>query len=112
MTSPARSEDQLTPAQRKALGRAHQRLREAVAAYEPFRVGQLQPGKPVPVHNLEAMAKAQAAIEEAEAELWHLREDLLGWRRPVWAPRAELVSDWFSPEDAAYDDVDTTRRAQ
>jgi len=52
------------------------------------------------------MARAQAEIERAEAELWRLREEFLGWARPARAPAAALVSDWFSDEDRIYDDVE------
>ena len=55
------------------------------------------------MHDAREMAEAQAAIESAGAELWRLREDLLGWHRPAWAARATLVSDWFSDEDSVYD---------
>jgi hypothetical protein len=33
-----------------------------------------------------------------------MREQLLGWARPSWAPAATLVSGWFSDEDAVYDE--------
>lgn len=70
-----------------------------MAAYEPFLGRELKRGEPVPVHNADEMARAQAAIEQAEQELWRLREELLGWPRPSWAPDAALVADWFSKED-------------
>jgi len=78
-------------------------LREAVAGYERFIGTTLTPGEDVPAHNAREMAEAQEAGDTAEAELWRLREELLGWRRPGWAPRAALVSDWFSDEDSVYD---------
>jgi len=95
----------LTPEQQRRLEEAHRRLRDAVAAYEPFLGRELKPGAPVPVHRAADMAHAQAAIERAEQELWSLREELLGWARPSWAPDAALVADWFSPEDESYDDL-------
>jgi len=52
------------------------------------------------------MAQAYAEVDTAEAALWQLREELLGWPRPAWAPRASLVADWFSDEDRVYDDVE------
>jgi hypothetical protein len=52
------------------------------------------------------MAAAYAGVDAAEAGLWRLREELLGWPRPASVPRASLVADWFSEEDRIYDDVD------
>ena len=83
-------------------------LRDAVAAYERFVGGALEPGQPVAVHDAEVVKAAQAAIEAAEDRLWQLREELLGWARPSWAPSAALTSDWFSEEDSVYDDVPET----
>jgi len=94
----------LSLSERDRLERAHQRLRGAVEAYEQFRGGPLEPGQDVPVHDADAMAAAQAEIQAAEEDLWRLREELLGWSRPAWAPPASLVSDWFSEEDRVYDD--------
>jgi hypothetical protein len=108
-TSPTRTEDQLSPSELAALDRAYRELEQAVADYQRFLGGALQPGDPVPVHDAREIAQAQAAVEVAEAELWHLREKLLGWIRPGWAPPAALVADWFSPEDAAYDESDPKR---
>jgi hypothetical protein len=68
----------------------------------------LKEGDAAPVHDLEQLALAQADIEGAERELWRLRETLLRWPRPTWAPGAALVADWFSVEDAVYDDVSST----
>ncbi|MGH9243334.1 MAG: hypothetical protein ACRD29_03260 [Acidimicrobiales bacterium] len=104
-TSP-RPEVELGPDDRQRLVEADQRLREAVKAYEPFAGRDAKPGQAAPEHDLEALADAQAAVEAAEDELWRLRDELLGWARPPWAPRAALVADWFSDEDAVYDDVD------
>jgi hypothetical protein len=105
-SSPVRSEDQLDTRQLKLLNDAHRRLRAAVADYGPFNGQELKPGKPVTVHNVEDVARAQAAVESAERELWRLREELLGWVRPSWAPSATLVADWFSDDDAIYDEID------
>lgn len=104
-SQPDRSEDQLNPADRQRLEDAHARLRAAIAAYEEFLGGRLAPGEEVPTQEGNRVAQAQAEVEEAEQELWELREQLLGWKRPAWAPRATLVADWFSEEDAAYDDL-------
>jgi hypothetical protein len=100
-----RSVDDLTPADRARLEQAHQRLREATKSYEPFRGGKLVPGEEVPVHDAVAVAGAQAEVQDAENALWRLREELLGWARPAWAPNATLVADWFSDEDRIYDDA-------
>lgn len=102
---PTRSGDQLTPPDRQRLEEAHRRLRDAVAAYEPFIGRELVPGEQVPVHDATQMARAQAEVEKAEQELWRLREELLGWTRPAWAPEATLVADWFSEEDRSYDEA-------
>ena len=105
-STPVHSEDQITPGQQKVLNDAYGRLRAAVADYASFVGQELKPGESVPVHNLEDVARAQAEVEAAERELWRLREELLGWVRPSWAPNATLVADWFSNDDAVYDDLD------
>jgi hypothetical protein len=65
------------------------------------------------VHDAVEMARAQAEIEAAEAHLWKVREEPLGWARPSHSPEASLVADWFSDEDADYDDVgDEAQRIQ
>src|SRR5438132_233567 len=102
---PTRSEDQLSPEDRQRLHDVHRRLRDAVAAYEPYSGRELNPGQPAPVQDGPKVAKAQAAVEAAERELWRLREELLGWVRPPWAPGAALVADWFSEDDSVYDDI-------
>lgn len=103
-----RYERDLSPSDRARLEAAHRELRDAVAGYEPFNGGPLDPGQAVPVHDADEMKAAQEAVEAAEDALWQLREDLLGWTRPPWAPGAALTSDWFSEEDAVYDDVPET----
>ena len=103
---PSRTEEQLTAGERQKLDDADRRLLAAVVAYEPFIGRELQPTGPVPVHDLTAIAKAQAEVEAAEQELWRLREGLLGWVRPSWAPSATLVTDWFSSDDEVYDEVE------
>ena len=108
---PSRSEHDLTAEERRRLVDAHAELRAAVAEYEPFLGKALHLGEPVPVVSVEAMAKAQARVDAAEDHLWLLRERLLGWARPSWAPRASLVSDWFSDEDAEYDEVTDQARS-
>jgi hypothetical protein len=105
-SNPVHSEDQITPAQQQLLHDAHRQLRAAVAHYETFIGTELKPGQPVPVHNLEDMARAQGDVEAAERELWRLREELLGWVRPSWAPGATMVADWLSDEDSIYDEMD------
>jgi hypothetical protein len=101
---PARSEKDLNDEERLRLAEAHRRLRTAVNAYEAFLGSELKPGEPVPVHDVKRVAAAQAEVEAAEQDLWKLREDLLGWVRPTWAPSATLVADWFSDDDAVYDE--------
>jgi hypothetical protein len=78
---PSRSERDLTEDERRLLAYAHAELRVSASA----------------------LRDAQEWVEAAEERLWQLREGLLGWARPPWAPRASLVSDWFSEEDADYD---------
>jgi hypothetical protein len=100
--------DDLSPSDRQRLGRAHRRLREAVAAYEPFLGGVLVPGQDTLAIDAASIAKAQAEVQEAEDKLWSLRERLLGWSRPASAPPAALVADWFSDEDQIYDSIPET----
>jgi hypothetical protein len=98
----------LTDEQRSELERAHQRLRLAVEAYERYLGGPLAPGQEFPVLNATDVAEAQRRVEEAEQDLWRLREQYLGWARPAWAPSATFEADWFSAEDAIYDEVTAT----
>jgi hypothetical protein len=102
---PARSEADLTPVERERLENAYRELREAVGRYEPFLGREIGLSEPVPEHRADDVARAQADIERAEQRLWLLREALLGWARPSWAPDAALVADWFSEEDRSYDDL-------
>lgn len=104
MDGPRKAIEDLSPGEREALEAAHSRLRDAVSDYDRFLGLELQPGTDAPAHSLEKMSEAQARVQDAEAELWSLREKLLGWRRPSWAQSAVLVSDWFSVEDSDYDD--------
>jgi DNA-binding GntR family transcriptional regulator len=103
-----RSERELSDQDCARLEAAHRELREAVAGYERFAGGSLEAGQPVPVHDANEMRSAQEAVEASEDHLWQLREELLGWVRPPWAPSAALTSDWFSDEDAVYDDLPET----
>lgn len=103
-----RHERELSAEDRARLEGAHRELREAVAAYERFLGGALEPGQDAPVRDAREMQAAQEAVEAAEDRLWQLREDLLDWARPSWAPSAALTSDWFSEEDSVYDDVPET----
>src|SRR5438128_1573547 len=103
---PIRSVDELDAKSLERLKEAHERLRRAVTAGEPFRAGPLAGKEVETTHEAERLRDAYTEVEEAEAELWRLREELLGWRRPSWAPRASLIGDWFSDEDRVYDDLD------
>jgi hypothetical protein len=105
-STPVHSEGQITPGQQKVLNDAYERLRAAAANNEPLVSQGLKPGKSVPMHNPGDVARAQAEVEEAERELWRLREELLGWVGPSWAPSATLVADWFSDDDAVYDEME------
>ena len=107
MTSARVPETALTDAQQRELEIAHRQLNEAVAGYERFLGRELSPGEPVPTFDANEISAAQEAIDVAEQELWKLRERYLGWFRPSWAPSASQESDWFSAEDAIYDEVGT-----
>lgn len=105
---PVRSEADLTGNERKRLEAALHRLQSAVQGYERFFGGELKPGEPVAEHSTSDMATAQAEVDASEQELWRLREEILGQRRPPWAASAAVVSAWFSPEDTVYDeDIET-----
>jgi hypothetical protein len=101
---PARSEQELSQDERCALEQAHSDLRAAVEAYEAFLGKELKPGVEVSVVRADELQTTQERVEEAERALWDLRERLLGWSRPSWAPPATLVSDWILEEDPGYDD--------
>jgi len=108
---PSRSEADLTSEERYALEKVHAELRSAVEAYEAFLGKELRPGEDVPVVKASKLQAAQERVEVAERGLWALRERLLGWTRPAWAPPATLVSDWILEEDPGYDDEpDVARR--
>lgn len=109
--TPSRSEADLDVEGRAALEAAHAELRSAVEAYEAFLGKELQPHEPIPIMNADEMQVAQERVESAESNLWELRERLLGWTRPPWAPPATLVSDWILEDDPGYDDEpDVARR--
>jgi hypothetical protein len=95
----------MSDADRRRLEHALRDLRAAVKAYEPFLGGELVADQSVPIHDLEAMRLAQEAVEAAEDRLWRLREEVFGERRPAWAPTALSTVEWFSDEDAIYDDL-------
>ncbi|MCU1460928.1 MAG: hypothetical protein JWO37_1003 [Acidimicrobiales bacterium] len=94
----------MTPEERAALEAAHAELRTAVEAYERFLEKELRPGEDVAAMRADELRAAQERVEAAETKLWARREQLLGWRRPAWAPPATLVSDWILEEDPGYDD--------
>jgi hypothetical protein len=97
---PARSIDNLSASERGKLSTAQQRLTQAVKNYARFeRRAPLRAGEEAPSHDFEEMLAAQKEVREAEADLWKLRETLLGWHRPTWAPAATQVSDWFLEEE-------------
>jgi hypothetical protein len=85
----SRSEDDLTESERRELTAALDQLHAAVASREAA-------DDPV---------SAQEAIDRSEEHLRELRDRLLGWSRPPWVPRASLVADWFSNDDAIYDQI-------
>lgn len=101
----SRSEKDLTEDERHALDAAHGELRGAIEAYEAFLGKDLKAGEQVPKVRTEVMQEAQERVEAAENELWELRERLLGWTRPPWAPPATLVSDWILEDDPGYEDA-------
>ena len=105
---PTHPEVELSPEARGRLEAAHRKLREAVADYQQFTDSVLEPGKDAVSYPASDLADAQRAVEQAEQELWVLREELLGWTRPSWAPSASFAADWFSEEDAVYDEPNST----
>ncbi len=100
-----RSVSDLSDEERARLEAAHRELREAVAVYDDHLGREVDAAKPVPTAERSKLHDAQRAIERAEERLWSAREELLGWARPHWAPGAALTADWFSDEDAIYDDL-------
>ena len=104
MDEPQKSLEDLSAEERGALEAAYERLRKAARDYDGILGVELQPGTEVPAHGATEMSAAQDEVQVAEAELWRLREELLGWRRPGWAQSATSVSDWFSKEDSDYDE--------
>lgn len=106
--TPTRSEGELIEDERARLENAHRRLREAVHAYDQFIGRPLKAGGPPPAHDFDKVARTQAEVEAAERELWQVREEVLHWPRPAWAPGATLIADWFSAEDAVYDEAPDT----
>ena len=108
MSSQPIPESALTDDQRSELEFAHQRLRQAVEAYEKYLGGQIEPGQEFPLVDGSDVAEVQHRVEQAEQELWRLREKYLGWVRPAWAPSAAFEADWFSSDDAVYDEVNAT----
>lgn len=100
---PIRSERDLPEVERHALVTAHAELRAAVAAYEAFLGQEIPIGGDISVMSADEMRVAQERVETAERTLWELREQLLGWARPSWAPSATLVADWILEDDPGYD---------
>ena len=100
---PARSERDLSPEEHQAIEAAHAELRAAVEGYEAFLGKELHHPEDVRVVKADEMQAAQERVEAAERRLLELRERLLGWTRPSWAPPATLVSDWILEEDPGYD---------
>lgn len=101
-------EHELSGEARARLEAAHRELTTAVTAYSGLVNGPLEPDQPAPVADADEIGRVQEAVEAAEDHLWKLREELLGWGRPAWVPSASLTSDWFSEEDAVYDDLPET----
>lgn len=95
-----RRPEDLSPSDLERLRQAHKRLRDAVKVADRYRGVELRPGVEVGKEDLET---AYRDIDEAEAELWRLREELLDWKRPGSALPARDVLDWFSEEDEVYD---------
>ena len=90
-------------------GRTTQATLPRLVSNGRFVPGPLSPGAPVAIAAAGEMRDAQLAVEAAEAQLWSVRQELLGWTRPPWAPSATLAADWFSDEDTVYDDDDNAK---
>lgn len=96
----------LSGVDRRRLEKAHGVLRDAVAAYSRLHAPKPpQSGSGLVWGDGDEIAAAQRAVEVAEASLWQARAELLGWRRGSQTPSAALVADWFSDEDAVYDEL-------
>ena len=91
--------EELSEADQRRLRDAHARLRDAVTAYEPFIGVPLDGVTEVPVHRADEMQRAQREVESAEADLWQVRERLLGWPRPAGALSATQTAEWFFDDD-------------
>jgi hypothetical protein len=98
-----RRPENLSASDLERLRQAHERLRDAVKDAEQYRGGELRPGVETPIYRQQDLEVAYREIDEAEAELWRLREELLDWKRPGSALPARDVLDWFSEEDEVYD---------
>lgn len=106
MARPAQQQgklEELSEKERARLKDAHSRLRRAAEAYEPFLGRRLPVTGDVPLHRQEAILKAQRELQAAEAELWRLREELLGWTRPTDAPSATQATEWILEEGDSAD---------
>lgn len=99
-----RRPEDLSPSDRERLREAHERLRRAAREAEQFAGGELHPSMNMPVNR--GIVPELREVDAAEAELWRLREELLGWERPGSALPARDVLDWFSEEDEIYDSED------
>ena len=80
-------------------------LQAAVADYDRYVATEPLGMKDVVPIPIEELACSHRRVTEAEAELWRLREELLGWSRPMSLPGAASVADWFSEEDKIYDEM-------
>lgn len=105
---PRRQARDLLPAELERLNAAHARLREAVRQYDRFQGRELRGSGESTAGGLREISKAQEEVRAAEDHLWRIRDELLGWPRPEWAPRAATISDWFSEEDQDYDHIDVS----
>lgn len=101
--APEHAIDNLSDDDRSLLVAAHERLNRAVEQYQPFLDRRRLKNGEIQGHPRAAILRAQQAVADAEANLWQLREQLLGWRRPSSGFNATWAADWFSPEDRVYD---------
>lgn len=90
-----RTHEELTPDEVEQLRRARTRLLEAAREADEFRGKELQPGKDPEPKNLDEMARAYAAVDNAERDVWELRERLMGWSRPASSISARESIDWL-----------------